>query len=54
MLRYAGTCRVTVTWAELDLFSQLRAKLILKVEHTTHTNGLSIDMKGYVAELHID
>ena len=54
MLRYAGTCRVTVTWAKLDLFSELRAKLIPKVEHATHTNGLSIDTQGYVAELHID
>ena len=47
-------CRVIATWAKLDLFSELRAKQILKVEHTTHTNGLSIDMQGYVIELHID
>lgn len=39
---------------KLDLFSELRAKQIPKVEHATHTNGQSMDTQGCVAKLHID
>ena len=57
MVRYTEVCWHVQSYCHLDLFSELRAKQlqqIPKVEHATHTNGLSIDTQGYVAKLHID